>query len=557
MTSKKWIISDQNESDLPPIYLDFPKLLGHLLQQRQIDTPAKIEEFLNPTPAHFHAATQLKDIGKAVELIQAALTAKDQITIFGDYDVDGVCSTTILYQTLQSVTDKLNYYLPIRAEGYGLNQAAVEKLSRAGTKLLITVDCGTSNVREIELAKKLGLTVIVIDHHQVPEILPPADALINPHQADDQYPYKNLCGAGVVFKLLQALKAQLGIRAKHHPLDLVAIATVADIVELLGENRTLVTLGLKTLHQSKRPGLIALAEVANIDITKIDTFQIAFQLAPRINAAGRMRHAHEALELMLCDDPMQAQTLAANLQNLNVERQKLTETLVAEAQTQAMAHDPKHKALVITGCSWHPGIVGLIAGKLCEQYHKPVLVISQEGDISRGSARSIASFHVTDALREHQQYLSKFGGHAQAAGFELNSAQLPEFTQQFIDYANRTLAAADLIPELQIAGHLTTAEISYDLLNIVNRLAPFGHLNPKPVFALFEANLLNRRTMGQKRNHFKSQLNARSKIDVVGFGMAEKFDTLSHQPAHDLAFTVEENTWEGLKSLQLLLKDIR
>lgn len=536
-------------------------LLTQLLSCRGVFDASEIVNFLEPKYENCQDPFLLSDMDKTVSRIKEALEKQEKITIYADYDADAVTAATVLLRFFQKIDyPNVDYYIPDRfAEGYGINLEAVKLLAERGTRLLLTVDCGINAVEAVELANYLGVDVIVTDHH-LPHIeLPRAVAVVNPHRVDDQYPFKDLTGVGVAFKLVQALIKGEGVIIpgwEKWLLDLVAIGTVADCQSLVGENRILVKWGLQVLKKTRWIGLSKLLEIAGILEDEPDTYKIGFIIAPRINAAGRIEHASLALELLLTDDERQAQRLAQKLDDLNRHRQKLTEQILSEAREQILRNSDR-KVLMAWGASWPKGIVGLVAGRLAEEFYRPVLVLSHEEEEAVGSARSIASFNIVKALDKTRELLTRFGGHEQAAGFTLKTQNIETFYQNLLEYAEAVLEEEDLSPVLWYDAEISLGEVTDELVALLEKFAPFGVGNFKPRFRM--RNLLPRYVMpvGGEGNHLRLVVEAEGRsIGCIGFNLGFWAEKLQDGGLIDLICEPQFNLWNGERKIQLKIIDL-
>lgn len=546
--------------------LGFSPLAAQLLYNRGLTTPAQIEYYFKATYASLADPFLIKDMSKAVERIKAALAAQERIAIYGDFDADGVTACSLLVQYLRAVGAEVVPRIPHRVdEGYGLNQPALERLAAQQVKLVITVDCGISNLQEVEYARTLGLDVIITDHHRPPEGLPQAFAILNTRRKDCLYPDKGMAGVGMAFNLVRAL-AKTGVRPTNglkprDLLDLVALGTVCDIAPLSGENRVLVAAGLKAINRSKRPGIVALIEAAGLQAGRLDTGSIGFGLGPRINAAGRIDDAILAYELLLTDDLEKARRLANELTRKNKERQQKLALVLEEARQQVYAgrlHE-KHKLLVLSGEEWAAGIVGLVAGRLCEEFNRPVLVLQQGVETSKGSARSISQFNIIEAISECQELLLRHGGHKQAAGFTLETAHLAEFTARLQSLADKRLQPEMLVPHLTIDAALTLDQLE-DALAESAALEPFGSENPSPVFISYGVQVRGVRVMGQDGSHLRINLYdpVRGRLlEAVAFKQGSRIEELARSRRLDFVYALEENEWQGTRRLQLRILDFK
>ena len=546
--------------------------------------------FLKPELSQLADPFGLKGIDAAVARLVRALEQREAICIYGDYDVDGVTSTALLVSMLRkfaacaprsgekTAPAKIEFYVPQRLiEGYGLNLAALEKLSARGTKLLVSADCGVTAVAEIDGAAKLGLDVVVIDHHtasQSAEDLPRAVAILNPHQPGCTFPGRELAAVGVAFHLLMALRKRLreaGWFANHvepnlrEVLDLVALGTVADVVPLTGPNRILVHHGLRELTRSARPGIVALKSVAQLT-GEVTAGDVGFKLGPRINAAGRLDDASVGVRLLLSEDPQEARALAEQLDRANAERQDLQARIAIDAIARAeeVMRAGEKRSVVVSAANWHVGVVGIVAARLVERFHRPALVLAETDGVAKGSGRSIEGFHLYDALARCQSHLQKFGGHKHAAGVTLDARELPKFIEAFEREAQAQLVPEQLTPRVRIDALLHPRELEMGLAEELALLAPFGAGNPEPVFASHGLRMSEQRVLPDKRGlgpgHLKLRLGASDGADsesigAIGFGLGDR--QLEPGAGVDAAFQLSIDTWNGNERLQLKLKDIR
>ncbi len=557
----------------PPAHCQrFPELdplVVQLLFNRGRNTEADVAAFLDPDfTRDTHDPYAFRAMERVIARLERALDTGEKIKIFGDYDVDGVCSTALLWHTFRALGTTVDVYIPDRyTEGYGLNRAAVDAFAKDGVTLLITCDCGTSNVDEIAAAQAQGMDVLVFDHHQRAPRVPAAHAMLNPCFAEETYPCKKLCSTGVVFKVATALlrKRAYGKATRRAPLpdgwekwllDLVALATVADLMPLLDENRVFVRYGLTVLRKTRRVGLRALCSVMGTPPEKITAATIGFQIAPRLNAAGRIKHANTAFTLLTTDDPAAALRLAQELDATNAERQQMTTRLFAEAQAQVPQELPI--VLAATGEGWPSGVVGLVAGRLKEAYHRPAIAIGKSGDKLVGSGRSVAGFDITSALVEAKEYLRHFGGHPMACGFTLRSAEdLDAFIACLRTAASRALADRDLTPAITLDADLTLAQADWPLAEMVERFEPFGMQAPRPTFAVRNMVLREKTVIGKDQTHVRVLLADGTTVRKgIAFGMANDFADLHPGDRIDCAAHLGMNEWNGNRELQLQLIDV-
>ncbi len=553
---KRWIVKQIETKDLPSLP-EYPALIVRLLALRGITETESIRDFLDPDFAKLHDPFLFKDMQKAIERVFQAIDKKEKITIYADYDADAITACSVLFLALKKLEAQVSYYIPDRfSEGYGMNEDAVKKIAADGTRLIITVDCGTNAIEEANLCKALGVDLIITDHHELTGPLPRAFAVVNPKNPQDEYPFAYLTGVGVAFKLAQGLFSKTGSGYEKWLLDLVALGTVADCQSLAGENRILVSFGLKVLAKTRWIGLRALLATAALKSNKFDTFTLGFILAPRINAAGRIKHADIAFRLLISEDPQQAQSLALELNGLNKHRQMLTEQITSEARSQIELISDK-KVLLAHGSDWPKGVVGLVAGRLAEEYNRPVLALSTAEGLAVGSARSVADFDIVAALNFAKDFLHKYGGHTQAAGFTLASENIMNFYQKLLDYAeNLNLTIND--PVLEIDAELQPSDVTWENINFLDSLGPFGIGNPKPKFVGRGLEVFDFRLVGSTSQHLKMRVKfGEHLLEAMAFGQSFLQESLNPGQRLDAVFELGSNEWNGNKSMQLKILDTK
>jgi single-stranded-DNA-specific exonuclease len=551
--------------------LDVHPLVARLLTQREVSTEEEGSRFLSPALSDLHDPGLMKGMDAAVDRLVRAVKAGERLCIYGDYDVDGVTSVSLLSLFLKEVGLKPDYFIPSRLrEGYGLNPEAISLITKKGTSLLITVDCGISDVDEIQQAREAGMDVIIIDHHQVPEQLPPASAILDPHQPGCQFPAKDLAAVGVTFNLVMALRSHLRelgrFRHGRHSeepnlkeyLDLVALGTVADIVPLLGENRIITHFGLSELTAGRRPGVAALKEMAGMLSRQVAVGQVAFRLAPRINAVGRLGEASSAVELLTTNSYSQALHLARELDKANSERQSIEQRILKQAEEEARkAVDHGDKALVLASEEWHPGVIGIVASKLVDRYSRPVVMIALEGERGRGSARGTEQIHLYQTLQRCADDLLGYGGHRAAAGLSIARERVDDFRAAFLSQVEQVIAREPAEKKILVDAEVQLSMFSHQLVEQLGVLAPHGMGNPEPLFVARNLTVKSSRTVGREPPyHLKMAFAEGSQTwDAIGFGMGERInDVIEYM---DVLYTPEFNTWEGKVSIQLKLRDIR
>ncbi|MFX4263180.1 single-stranded-DNA-specific exonuclease RecJ [Pelotomaculum propionicicum] len=537
-------------------------IIAQILINRGIHTIEQGRGFLGGELDQMHKPLLFKDMGKAVARILKAVRTGERILVYGDYDADGVTAAALLSKVLQRLGADAASYVPNRlVEGYGLDLAVLQKELDKGTSLVITVDCGISDLAEIRWAQENSIDLIVTDHHEPPEEIPPAFAVINPKCVDSGYPFKELAGAGVALKLGQALleAAGQGSEAWRDYLDLACLGTIADIVPIQGENRILVKHGLPALAGAGCPGIQALIETSGIKDKDIGTREVAFGLAPRLNAAGRTGAPELALQLLLTDNYGEAVELAGRLNRANQERQRIESAVLEEALGMLDRDEGKKESSVLALASenWHPGVIGIVASRLTDRFYKPALLISIEGDEGRGSARSIPGFNIHKALAHCQDLLLDYGGHALAAGFTIKKTNIEIFFRKLEAYAREATSGEKLLPLLEIDGLVDIEQVSETLINEINLLRPFGHANPDPLLGCRGARLIESRGVGKGSAHLKMRLGGSNKIlDGIGFNLGAYAEVLATGEAVDLAFVPDINEYNGRRSVQLAVKDL-
>ena len=542
---------------------NIPRLVAQLLCVRGVESVEEVKRFLAPSLSDMGDPFLLKGMAEAVDRLALARGRGETICIHGDYDVDGVTSVALLMTFLQAVGFSAVYVIPLRLEeGYGLSSDGVDEAARRGASVLVTVDCGITSVGEAALCREKGIDLIITDHHTPGDVLPDALAIINPLQPGCNAPFRQLAGVGLAFKLAVALRSRLrsdGLFASggepnlREYLDLAALGTIADLVPLKGENRIIASFGLKELTAGGRTGIRELKRVAAV-VDPVGSGDVGFRLAPRLNAAGRLDDAKRGVELLLTSDRDEASVIAAELDAANRERQEIEKEILSEALAMAQSQEMAgRKSIVMASDNWHPGVIGIVASRVVEAFHRPVILIALQDGVGKGSGRSIPALHLYNAIAACGEHLVKFGGHKQAAGLTVDEETLEAFTALFDEVVAGQLTEDDLSPVLQIDAELSPDEITTDLVVQIGLLRPFGMGNPEPLFMLRGARVLQSRVL--KESHLKMRLEARGRIfDAIGFGMAAKgVDT----ELVDITFVPELNVWNGSESLQLRLKDIR
>ena len=526
-----------------------------ILYNRGLIEPSQLQSFITGDKSLAGDPFLLPDMHQAVARIYQALLSGEKIAIYGDFDADGITATALLVQGLSALGGKAIPYIPHRlTEGYGLRKAALENLHQQGISLVITADCGITSLPEVKKARKMGLNIIITDHHTpLPEI-PPAIAIVNPKLTNSNYPFSELTGVGVALKLLQALFQSIGKETQLDKLmDLVALGTIADMSPLLGENRYLVKEGLKLINTTPRLGIKEMIIQAGLNLGSIDAESVSWTIAPRLNAAGRLEHAMTSYKLLMTDSPQEAYQLATWLDQKNTERQKLTATTLAQAREQVLSQGIS-PLLVASDKDYLVGIVGLVASRLSEEFYRPAIVIKTGERVSSGSCRSIPEFNIIAALNQCSGLLSQFGGHSQAAGFTLPTKNLARLQATLLQLATTQLAGVDLRPHLDIDAEVTLPDLGGDTFRITQQLAPFGRGNPVPIFLSRKVEVINCRTMGNNGEHLRLKLRQGGCIwDGVGFRLGNYLAEVAS--SLDIVYNLEIDQWGGEERLRLNILD--
>ncbi|MDA1189388.1 MAG: single-stranded-DNA-specific exonuclease RecJ [Chloroflexi bacterium] len=532
---------------------------AHLLYSRGVRDRADADLFLTGDARLFHDPMSLPDMENAVERLARAVAEREKIAIFGDFDTDGITGTALLVHTLRDLGNTALPYIPDRTdEGHGLNKQAVESLAEQGVTVLITVDCGTTSFDEVAQANALGMDVIITDHHIVESELPAAHAIVNPQRPDSLYPFLGLTGAGLAFKLGQALLQHLGRPVPSRLMELAALGTVADVGPLIGENRVIVRLGLNSMKTTNEPGIAALANAAGLDLGSLNSEALSFNIIPRLNAAGRLGHASISLDLLTTQDDEQARRIANTLDRLNTERQKITERTMIEARRQVSEQDHGSDSVIIVGHQeWLPGILGLVAGRLSEEHNRPVVAMTQGDETSRASVRSVPGVDVHAALDEADVEFLRFGGHAQAAGFTIANGDVERLRQTLSDAIARQRNETDAEVVLEYDCEVPLSLLTKQTMAFIDSLAPHGAANPEPVFLSRNLRIMDARMVGAEGKHLKLRVgqNGSSITDAIAFRQGPRYALLPNQV--DMLYSVGIDTWNGRSRMQLRVLDFR
>jgi len=536
-------------------------LVGRLLVLRGITEPEAAHQFLYPSLTELHDPFLMAGMDAAVERLRRALEQREKILIYGDYDVDGTTAVVVLQAALGSLGADVEVHIPHRLrDGYGMRLPVVEQAAAEGYKVLLSVDTGIREIEVVARARDLGIDCIITDHHLPKESLPPACAILNPRRSDCSYPDKNLSGVGVAFKLAQALVGpRMSEALLQSYLKVVAIGTIADVVPLIGENRVIAKFGLQGLRQPVQPGLGALLDVAGLNGRAPTAGDVAFRIAPRLNAAGRMEDARAVIELLTTTDRVKAREIALSLDELNAERRRVEDSILSEID-EILNTQPElseRYTLVFAGKGWHRGVLGIVAQRVVERSNRPTLIIGVDNGTGQGSGRSISNFHLLNALTASQDLFERFGGHRAAAGFTLPSKLIGELNTRFEEYARSVLSLEDLEPLLRVDAEVDLDQIGWPVYEELKKMEPFGLGNPTPVFVARNLPLaLAPRVVGEK--HLKLRVGKGAKLfDALGWNQGEQAKLLKPGDSLDLAFTLGENIYQGIASLQMVIKDLR
>ncbi|CDF58330.1 single-stranded-DNA-specific exonuclease RecJ [Thermobrachium celere] len=551
---KKWVIRSLEQFNQN---LHKNRIINALLNSRGIKAQKEAAQFLNPSVEHLFNPFLLKDMDRAVDRIDLAITRREKIVIYGDYDVDGITSTSILIRAFRKLGVDVSFYIPDRLnEGYGINKEAIDYIKQLATDLIITVDCGITAIEEVEYAKSIGMDIIITDHHECKEQIPNT-IVINPKRYDCTYPNKNLAGCGVAFKLVQALWMKYNLSGFEDFLDLCAIGTVADIVELTGENRIIVSEGIKKIQKSEKSGIKALKNVAGI--SDVTSYSIAFQIAPRINAVGRLSDARIAVELFTTTDEDKAMQIAKYLDQENRMRQKIEEEILNESliMIQNYYDLSNDRVIILSSPYWHVGVVGIVASRLVERFHRPVILLCEDKDGKcKGSGRSIEGFNLFENLLKCEDILVKFGGHELAAGLTIEKDKIDELRYRLNNLAKQ-VDVEIFLPKMYIDMEMTEEDITFETAEVIKKLEPYGFGNPSPLFYMENLKVLSKRVVGNNNKHLKLQLDKNNiTYDGVYFNACDEFKDKDWENI-DVVFNLDINEWNNTKNLQLMIKAVR
>ena len=539
---------------------DTGMIVATILNDMHFKDDKEIEKFLKPKRTDFYDPFFMPDMEKAVSRITKALKNNENITIFGDYDADGITSTTILKRFFHDINKECNVYIPNRLnEGYGLNKNAIKKLSEDGTNLIITVDCGITAIEETKYAKELGIDIVITDHHESGEEIPDAEAVVDCKRKDNKYPFRELAGCGVAFKLTQALCKNLELNENQalKYLDIACVGTISDVVPLVDENRVIVKLGMLLLKQTKNLGLKQI--INNAHFKEFNSMSVAFGITPRINACGRLGHQGEALELFTTDNQEKATELAKKMDEYNIQRQleekriydEAITLLQEEAQTNGITN-----CIVLGHENWNPGVIGIVSSRITEKFYKPSILVCFDKDIAKGSGRSIEGFDLHKALMECDKYLTNYGGHSLAAGLSLNTKDFEKFKNMINEYAEKNIKDEDLIPTINIDLKLEDSQLNIEDVEELKLLEPFGQSNEEPIFMITNLKVVSIKTLSDGK-HLKLYLKNQNYLDAIGFNLGERANELKIGDTIDIVGNLNINEFNNTKKVQMLLKDFK
>ena len=558
---KIWQIREQDliSQDRLMKAISISPIIAQLLVNRNIKIVKDAEFFLNPSLLNLHDPFLMKSMAQAVARIKRAISGKEKILIYGDYDVDGISATALLSTVLKRLKADVDTFIPSRLEdGYGLSAQNISSIHKRGIELIITVDCGITAIVEVDILNSLGIDIIITDHHTPGDKLPDTDIILNPLQEGCSYPDKNLAGVGVAFKLASGLLGK-DDNWLYEQLDLVSLGTVADVVPLIGENRILVKNGLSELTHTKKEGLRALIEESYLKGKEITSYHVGYILAPRINAAGRLGKPEVSLELLLTDNPKQASELAKMLTKENRSRQKLEDVVLRQAlaRIETEVDFARQRVIVLEGENWHKGIIGIVASRIVDRFYRPTVMISMDGDEGRGSCRSIRNFNLVNALSECTDLLKRYGGHKNAAGLTIDKMSLNGFKEKINLIANERISDEHLIPSIKIDTEIPISSLSKDLLDDLDSLGPFGFGNPRPVFSSQNLSIRNVPQILRRSTLKMWVTDGKITAEAVGFNMADSLPSDPLKQRIDLAYSCDLNTYKGITSITLQIKDMR
>jgi len=567
MLQQQWVLGNHHDKERVKSLaqqINVPELIAGILFNRGVTTFDEAKYFFRAESAPLHDPFLMDQMDVAVDRVILAIKNRESIMIYGDYDVDGTTSTSMLYLFLREIhKGEISYYIPDRVkEGYGLAPTGIQFARDYGINLIIAVDCGITAISQVTMANELGMNVIICDHHHPGDVLPDALAILNPKKLECSYPFKELCGVGVAFKLAQGITDRMNLNQEivMQHLDLVAIGSAADIVPLIGENRTLVKNGLRLVTEANKVGIRQLVKNANVFGKPISTAQIVFSLAPRINAVGRLGDANRAVKLLISKNELEAVEYASVLESENRNRRDLNEVMYLEAcEVVEKEFDFENdKIIVVFKEGWHQGVIGIVASKLVERYYRPAIVIAEADDKGKGSARSVESFDIFQALKTVEDLMVGYGGHKYAAGMTIDLKNIPEFRRRLNDYAHKHLSENDLIPKINIDAEISLDKIDTRLITLLNLFKPHGPSNLRPIFLSQDVQIVGYPQLLNER-HIRLKVRQNGTVfDAVGFNLSHLYNVIgAGDNTLDVVYQIDENTWQGRTTVQLKIKDIR
>jgi single-stranded-DNA-specific exonuclease len=564
IVKKKWVAYNKSYEFTEQLksHFNISEMLARTLINRGLDNIEKVQRFMEADIHDMYDPFLMTDMDKAVERILQAIEENEKICIYGDYDVDGITSTALCVNTLRKLEADVMYYIPVRAEeGYGLNDEAMAHIAEQGVNLIVTVDCGIRSVDTVETVKKSSMDIIITDHHECGDILPDAYAIVNPHRHDCSYPFKELAGVGVAFKLMQAVTESIGYsELLFEVIDIAAIGTIADVVPLLDENRIIVKKGLEKLMNTENVGLKALIDMSDLKDKQISSYNIAFIIAPRINAAGRLADASRCVELLITDDEALAYEIAKELEAENKERQRIEAEILEQAIAKITSTKDfeNSRIIVLDEQNWHAGVIGIVASRIVEQFSKPSILIARDHETGKGSARSMSGFNLYEAMCKCSELFEKFGGHEMAAGLTIKAEYIGAFRKKINEVAEEMLQGKELLPELLVDYKLEPADISLQVAKQLKNLEPFGMGNPNPNFVCRNMQILDRKLVGASGKHLSLNIyDGNNNIKAIAFNMGNLYNVLSIGKKIDIICCMDINLWNNNENVQLVIKDIK
>jgi single-stranded-DNA-specific exonuclease len=545
--------------------LGISHISAQLLIQRGIDTPEKGLKFFHPELKDLHDPFLMKDMDKAVARLNSALRDNERILVYGDYDVDGTTAVALVYKFLLQYTSNIDSYIPDRyGEGYGISYKSIDFAYKEGFSLIIALDCGIKSVEKVEYAKTKGIDFIICDHHVPDDVLPDAVAVLDAKRLDNTYPYDQLSGCGVGFKLMQAFAMNNGIKSSElfAQLDLVAVSIASDIVPITGENRILAHYGLKRLNSNPCVGLKSIIDSCNLTGKDITMSDIVFKIGPRLNASGRIQSGNESVELLITKDQAVARKKCDEINQYNQTRKEMDKTMTEEANSilQAYGDLTERKGIVVYNPEWHKGVIGIVASRLTEEYNRPAIVLTRTDTLATGSARSVSGFDIYKAIDHCRDLLENFGGHTYAAGLSMREENVPKFQKRFEDYVSNNILPEQMVPTIDVDAEISFQDISPRFVRELKKFNPFGPENSKPVFVTHNVtDFGTSRLFGREQNHLKLELvdsESQNVMNGIGFGQSDHINAIKSRNPFDIAYTIEENNFNGGSFTQLLIKEI-